>query len=56
MTFILLGCNSPKPNYVINNKDKVIESVDRYQFLGSPLEYKKIIKHVKDALSKITKP
>jgi len=39
---------------VINNQDKIFESVDRYDFNVSPLENEQMIKLIKKAISKIT--
>ena len=39
---------------VINNQDKTIESVDRYEFNGSPLDNNKTKKRIQKAISKIT--
>lgn len=39
---------------VINNQDKVLEYVDRYNFKGSPLNNKRLKKRIQKGISKIT--
>lgn len=39
---------------VINNQNKIFETVDRYEFNGSPLEYEQMKKRIQKAISKIT--
>jgi hypothetical protein len=39
---------------VINNYNKIIESVDRYEFNGSPLNNKQTKKRIQKAIARIT--